>query len=447
MFTLTIQDSNGQVVAQVSFEQGTYTIGRMESCDITLNSTSVSRQHAKLFIQNGRCFIEDAGSANGVVVDGQRVVGQRDLGTASQIQLGDFYLFLEFQRQGLSNEQRVLQTMFIPRDSDHHKIVRIYDSFAGEEFVLSEVENTIGRTDENFILLSDASISRHHAKILRDGEKHRVVDLGSSNGTSINHKPVNGQVAVRDGDILTFGNLSFVFAAGDTKLDARSYSPPERDNSKFIQFAGIGVVALLSLAVGACIVFAMYKYKQSKDTPKAPVQIVAPTTDQDPVKTEEDKLLAKAKRAMSRKEWDVALASTKDLLALKPDMEVAKALKAQIIKEREASAQLEVAEGLIERGKHQDAKLLLEKIDSETKAYERAQTALERTNDTLAYNYKNEAVRLISRKRKRDLKRAHGQFIKALNLTPHDDDLIKRVRALEKKLKRKRVKFTAYAAP
>ncbi|MGM0558536.1 MAG: FHA domain-containing protein, partial [Myxococcota bacterium] len=184
MYTLTIEDSNSETADQFSFDHGSYIIGRNDECDIVLPSNSVSRQHARIYVENDRCFIEDLGSANGVIVDGQRVVKTRDLGTASQIRIGDFYLFLEFKGQSQSRKS-VLDTLFISDSSEHHKLVRVNDNFSGEEFSLSEVENTIGRTDDNFILLSDPSISRRHAKIIRDGNRYTVVDLVSSNGTRL----------------------------------------------------------------------------------------------------------------------------------------------------------------------------------------------------------------------------------------------------------------------
>ncbi|MFW5967111.1 MAG: FHA domain-containing protein, partial [Persicimonas sp.] len=61
MYTLTIEDSNGQVAEQFSFDHGSYVIGRLDTCDIVLPSTSVSREHARIFVENDRCFVEDLG--------------------------------------------------------------------------------------------------------------------------------------------------------------------------------------------------------------------------------------------------------------------------------------------------------------------------------------------------------------------------------------------------
>ena len=442
MFTLTIQDTNGQVVNTISFEQGSYILGRMEGCDVVLQSTSVSRKHARISVHNGRCYLEDLGSANGVVVDGQRVVGRRDLGTASQIRIGDFYLFLEYRRPGLSDEQRVLQTVFIPRDSDHCKLVRIYDNFAGEEFILSESENTIGRTDENFILLSDPSISRYHAKVVREGDVYSVMDLGSSNGTSHNGKPLVGMTSLFPNDLVKFGNVEFVFVDGDTQVDLRNYVKADEPRSKFIRLAASAILVLCGVAIGASILFWLSGLKKDNDPEVKETTPVVKATE-----TLESRVEARMKRgqkAMENSDWDAAIAAFDEAIELAPDNEEAKTNKANAAREKSADATLERGEELIEKGEHEEAKKILEEVPEDTKAHTRAKADLEHLNQTLAHNYKNEAIRLEKSGSKRSLKAAHEKFVQALELTPEDEDILKRTATLEKKMKRKRIKFTPY---
>lgn len=442
MFTLTIQDQNDQIVTQASFEQGTYVIGRLETCDIVLASTSVSRQHARIFVQNGRCYIEDMGSANGVIVDGQRVVGKRDLGTASQIHIGDFYIFLSHQRPGLSDEQRVLQTVFIPRGSDHHKLVRVFDSFSGEEFVLSEVDNSIGRTDDNFILLSDASISRNHGLIRREGEHYYVSDLGSSNGTKLNNKPVKQPMILKDHDQIKFGNVHFIFVPSDVQVDMRSLTPPASSGPNITQIGVVAVLILLSLAVGGTIVFFMSQKKKQQDAQNTTIGVNAPTVD--PVGARIELLSAQGQKAMDRQDWAGAKTAFEELLRVKPEDTTAKASLAKAAHEASAAEELERAELLMEQGKHEDAKALLVKIPEDTRAAERATSDLDHINRTLAFNLKNEAQRLIKSGKKAELLQAHEKLVEALKLTPKSEELLKQLQELEPVLTKKRIKFTAY---
>ncbi|MFC9815604.1 DUF1707 and FHA domain-containing protein [Streptomyces virginiae] len=72
----------------------------------------------------------------------------------------------------------------------------------------------IGRDPANGLRLSHETVSRMHAELsLRDGV-WVLKDLGSTNGTSVNGHRVTGSAVVRDGDQVSFGNMSFRLSAG-----------------------------------------------------------------------------------------------------------------------------------------------------------------------------------------------------------------------------------------
>lgn len=81
--------------------------------------------------------------------------------------------------------------------------LRLEDS--GQTFTLEDDVTTIGRGQGVDIRLSDPSVSRLHAEIIRRGPHLYVSDLGlSANGTRVNGRPV-GQRVLRDGDVVSFG--------------------------------------------------------------------------------------------------------------------------------------------------------------------------------------------------------------------------------------------------
>ncbi len=445
MFTLTIEDNNGQMANQFSFDHGSYVIGRLDDSDIVLPSTSVSRQHARVFVEDGRCFIEDMGSANGVIVDGQRVLGKRDLGTASQIRVGDFYLYLEFKRaqQQLAN-QNVLSTLFISSGGDHYKLVRINDSFAGEEFSLSESLNTIGRTDENFILLSDVSISRQHAQIDRIGDHYSVVDLGSSNGTQLNGKAVRSRQPMQSGDIVQFGNLRFVFLPGETRIDPREYSQPaKKKSSNMMLIASLIILLLVGIAVGGMATARLFSLKSDGPTDLAAIdansaEVLAATTAE---------LRDSTHRYIQTRNWTAAASSSEDLLALAPGNTEFIDLKNRVRVEKDAADLLERGEELSERGKHGDAQEILLQIPAGTIAFEAAQSTLGHVNKTLAYNLKAEANRLFNDRSKKDNAiEAHNKVVQALELVADDSEALLLVSKIEIQLEKKKIKFEPYAS-
>src|SRR5262249_56995452 len=53
------------------------------------------------------------------------------------------------------------------------RLVVLSSNFAGKEFELSRPQMIIGRTDENDIVINHRSISRNHAKLVREPETGR----------------------------------------------------------------------------------------------------------------------------------------------------------------------------------------------------------------------------------------------------------------------------------
>src|SRR5438046_8689846 len=49
---------------------------------------------------------------------------------------------------------------------------------------------TIGRSPDNTIVINNPSVSARHAHLQLAGETYRLKDLGSTNGTHVNGKPV-----------------------------------------------------------------------------------------------------------------------------------------------------------------------------------------------------------------------------------------------------------------
>ena len=72
---------------------------------------------------------------------------------------------------------------------------------------------TIGRAEENTIRLKDVLVSSRHARldVAADGTA-TLRDLGSTNGTLVNQKPIAGPHELRDGDEIYIGQTTLRFA-------------------------------------------------------------------------------------------------------------------------------------------------------------------------------------------------------------------------------------------
>jgi hypothetical protein len=81
----------------------------------------------------------------------------------------------------------------------------------GTEFLLGG-ELTIGRDEENGIVIDDESVSRRHALVRLNHRGAEIADLGSSNGTVVNDESVGGRARrLRDGDTVRLGAIAFQY--------------------------------------------------------------------------------------------------------------------------------------------------------------------------------------------------------------------------------------------
>ncbi len=77
-------------------------------------------------------------------------------------------------------------------------------------FNLAKPEASIGRSNENDIVLNDFSVSRRHAVLRREGEAWIIYDNQSTNGVKVNDRPVP-RAPVVDGDQASIGTFVLRF--------------------------------------------------------------------------------------------------------------------------------------------------------------------------------------------------------------------------------------------
>jgi len=94
----------------------------------------------------------------------------------------------------------------IPREDHYIKLV-----FEDGRTVALGEETSIGRSDDNEVILADPQVSRKHAQIKVDDDTAMLKDLGTANGTLVNGRKVD-EVELRDKDTIQ---------VGDTVLTAR----------------------------------------------------------------------------------------------------------------------------------------------------------------------------------------------------------------------------------
>lgn len=134
-----------------------------------------------------------------VVEEGTTVLGYEDEGTT------------------VLNQTTLSETEFAEPETTvlrREPIVTLIRTKDGTSFVLSGVENTIGRAIDNDVAIRDnTDVSRYHAIITKNGEAYTVADRGSKNGTVLNglNLAPNMPEMIQNGDSVVFGGEEFTF--------------------------------------------------------------------------------------------------------------------------------------------------------------------------------------------------------------------------------------------
>lgn len=68
--------------------EGENVIGRSPNCGIWIDAVSVSREHAHIFIANGRAMVEDRRSTNGTFVNGERIAAPQPVTDGTALTFG-----------------------------------------------------------------------------------------------------------------------------------------------------------------------------------------------------------------------------------------------------------------------------------------------------------------------------------------------------------------------
>jgi pSer/pThr/pTyr-binding forkhead associated (FHA) protein len=251
MWRVSAHDREGKEVARCDLAAGEVTIGRDVDRKMVLSSASVSRRHARVYVADGRPWIADDGSANGVLVDGVRIAAPTVVSAATRIEVAEFRIAVEpmLMTERVQRRRSEPGPATSPSDAAPFRLVAEGGPYDGRVFDLTVALIAVGRSVENDIVLDDPSLSRKHAKLHHVGNTLEVEDLGSSNGTFVNGRRV-GRGALKPNDELRFGELHFRVAGelpgtvNARSLDYVLASVPVRD---LYLLGGGAVVTLIML--------------------------------------------------------------------------------------------------------------------------------------------------------------------------------------------------------
>jgi pSer/pThr/pTyr-binding forkhead associated (FHA) protein len=212
---------------------GPTVFGRDASCDIVIESTDVSRRHA--IIANGPAgYVLEDTSANGVLVNGERIAERRTLarGDVLRIGPGEFRFYADAAASDSpppGAAHRLFDTAhgipsvvpaFPSRPTAPPPLATVLvrtGGLRGQRLPIRTPAVNIGRADYNDLVFGEESVSASHAKLQRRDELWFLTDLDSTNGTFVDGEQLRGEVALMPGSTVRFGDVTVLFDPTDLR--------------------------------------------------------------------------------------------------------------------------------------------------------------------------------------------------------------------------------------
>ena len=190
-------------VSQISID--VTLIGRGSECDLVIPSRLrfVSSKHAEIRRTDEGYTITDLNSTNGTRLNDHLLKPG-----APALLTNEYVIRIGDESFGVS----IGMVFYDPTETRIE--VSGFSPTLAEPTVVTELrEISIGRDDDNDIVLSDADVSREHARIRQLGDNYWIEDVGSTNGTFVNQQPIT-QVEIFDGDQIQIGKHILLFQDG-----------------------------------------------------------------------------------------------------------------------------------------------------------------------------------------------------------------------------------------
>ena len=351
MVKLVATDSSGKHVGCVVVGDAPQTIGRSGQSGLQLPSTGVSRTHASVYLHDGQVVINDEGSANGVRVNGQLISGPTIVDDASTIQISTFRLIV---RTGDSTEGFDSAPDTLEDEQDTHlevhsaaggalarrtlALVGRGGPYDGSSFQLEAVMSTVGRDDENDVVLEDSSVSRRHAqlRLAASGDRVTVLDLRSANGTFLDGQRVKRAEALA-GSVIRFGDVAF-------KLVIESADIGKRGNLGRRKRVMIAAGSVLAFFILVLVVGYFRRPKIVKTNQLTAVDGLKR------LQAEIDQLAEDAKRKIRERSWTSALGLLEQVVSRDPLNDEARKLRALVKDEQKYQEQFENARDALQLG-------------------------------------------------------------------------------------------------
>ena len=377
-YRLTVEDAAGRLIFDRAIPPSGLSIGRLAPCEVLLKGTPISRQHARVSVDEDGPFVTDLGSANGTFVDGNRIEADKALDDRSLIEIGEYRLRVMQLRDirdsgsftifvppsmpapeedfGLLDSDAAFETIrstvstnrVMPRSGSYRAELVGYLLITdrpgtNEALILDRDTLTLGRDPTNDLVLDRVGVIRFHARLTRQDMRWTISDTGIPGSVLVDGVAVRTHV-LREGEVIVLGNTPVIYTASDrpavrAELLAQSAAGGTEVDLRRRERKGLVAMLLVlgMLGLAATISFALFRLDDP--TSDAAVQIRGARDRVRSLSSRFDAQPATRAQALAAAgDWQESLAAYDEAVRRAPN-DTALAAERSIVRSRAASEQ------------------------------------------------------------------------------------------------------------
>jgi pSer/pThr/pTyr-binding forkhead associated (FHA) protein len=272
---------------------------------------------------------------------------------------------------------------------------------SGQEFLLNKMRNSVGRGNNNSVMVPDLAMSRRHFEIAKNPDESLMLrDLQSANGTVVNGTGVK-EAELIHGDRIEAGKTTFQFLhpdqqrasdgsrhlvpAGGTQPAASSpmkassgQNQTVSDDDRTGKVLNYVIIIAMAVSVVLAVPVAYLLFFDDDDGGQAN----QPTAESLASNGASQDLIAvylEGVQAVKDRDWDQAQARFEEVKSMDPDFERVNQQLARIRREKTNMSRLQKARTLVDNGEVSEAAGMAAKIGQESVYYEDAQAIVRRS--------------------------------------------------------------------
>jgi pSer/pThr/pTyr-binding forkhead associated (FHA) protein len=231
MSAVLISTKDKKQLANVPLTGSRFTVGRSPKCNLPVDEPLASRQHVEITCERGLFWVQDLGSRNGTLLNGEKISERRQLKDGDEITIGATQLkFVQDDDEGATRAASPQDSgkglgRNIPERKEKGPLqvkLKVADGpLQGGVFKDWEGPLLIGRALDNHVVLVDDAVSTHHALIEQEGGRYYIKDLDSANGTFLNGVKIQ-RAELSNGHKIRAGVSTLVFEVTDLRKARRN---------------------------------------------------------------------------------------------------------------------------------------------------------------------------------------------------------------------------------